>query len=85
MESNNDEVLISRGSALGANAVVLPGSFIPEYTTIGALSLVQKGMNLSVGTAYVSRAMMLTPMHKRDIAILEAKVKEILTLKQTNT
>jgi len=85
VEGINDEVLISRGSALGANAVVLPGSFIPKYTTIGALSLVQKGMNLSVGTAYVSRAMMLTPMHKRNIAVLEAKVEKILTLKHANT
>jgi hypothetical protein len=63
---------------------VLPGSLIPKYTTIGALSLVQKGMNLSVGTAYISRAMMLTPMHKRDIAALETKVKKILIAEKIN-
>jgi acetyltransferase-like isoleucine patch superfamily enzyme len=82
--SNNDPVLISRGSALGANTVVLPGSLIPKYTTIGALSLVQKGMNLSLGTAYISRAMMLTPIHKRDITSLETKVKKILIAEKTN-
>lgn len=82
--STDEPILISRGSALGANSVLLPGSLIPEYATIGALSLVKKGMLLSKGIAYASKAMMLAPIRKRDINTLEAEVAKILALEKSH-
>lgn len=71
------DVFVGTCSCIGANSVLLPGSTIPDYSSIGALSVTNQSTKLEIGVSYSSRAVNLIPIATRDIDKIKLAINNL--------